>query len=122
MSLHENALRALDHSTTTERSLQVVVFGEAVQNDIDRALDLRRIAVGDVGKDSAFGGFVDEGRVAILSNRAATPAEREASVIGWRTSDRYDAPGRGGVRVLRYIAPLHVIGSGMRCLPHLRPG
>ena len=37
---HQDPLRLLDHGPASERPLQVVVFGEALQRDVDRALQL----------------------------------------------------------------------------------
>jgi len=52
---HQDALRLLDQRPPPERSLQVVVLGEALEGDIDRALQLLGIGVDDVGEDAALG-------------------------------------------------------------------
>ena len=54
VALHENALRPLGHGSPAERSLEVVELGEAAQDDVDRALPIDGIAVGDVGEDAAL--------------------------------------------------------------------
>ena len=53
-SKHENALGALDGGPTAERSLEVVVLREAPQNDVDGALPVGALTVGDVGEDPAW--------------------------------------------------------------------
>ena len=40
---HQDALRLLDHRPASECALQVVVLGEALQGDVDRALQLLRV-------------------------------------------------------------------------------
>ena len=46
-----------------ERSLQVVVLGEPLQRDVDRALQLLRGGVHEVGEDSSFGRLPDISRI-----------------------------------------------------------
>ena len=60
---HEDPFRLLDRCPAPERALQAVVLGEALQGDVDRALQLLRAAVDDVGEDAALGGLVDVGGV-----------------------------------------------------------
>jgi hypothetical protein len=55
MASHQNAFRLLDHGPAPERSLQIVVLGEALQRDVDRALQLFGAGVDDVGEDAALG-------------------------------------------------------------------
>ncbi len=50
---------APDRGAASERSFGVVVFGEAAQHDVDRALPVRHVAVADLGEDVVFGGFFD---------------------------------------------------------------
>jgi hypothetical protein len=69
MSLHQNPLCALDQRPPRERAFEVLERGEAAQHDVDRALQLLRVAVGDVGKNAAFGRLVDEIAVVGLENR-----------------------------------------------------
>ena len=38
VALHQDALGPLGHGATPERALEVVVLGEAAQDDVDRAL------------------------------------------------------------------------------------
>jgi len=59
--VHQDALCLFDHGAASEGSLQAVVFGEALQRDVDRALQLFGGGVDDVGEDAAFGGFADVG-------------------------------------------------------------
>ena len=63
VTCHEDPLRLLDHRPAVERALQVVVFGEAQQRDVDRALQLVGHGVDDVGEDPAVGRLADEGRI-----------------------------------------------------------
>jgi hypothetical protein len=60
---HQDPLCLLDHRSATERSLQVVVLGEALQRDVDRALQLLRGGVDQVSEDAAFGCLADISRV-----------------------------------------------------------
>jgi hypothetical protein len=69
VALHENALGALGLRAAPEGALQVVVFREAAQRDVERALQLLGRAVHDVGEDAALSGFVDERRVVALQHR-----------------------------------------------------
>jgi hypothetical protein len=43
--------------------LEVVVLGEAPQDDVDRALPVLGFRVGDVGEDAALGRLLDEVRI-----------------------------------------------------------
>ena len=56
---HQDPLRLLDRRATPERALQAVVLGEALQGDVDRALQLLRGVLDDVRKHAPLGGFVD---------------------------------------------------------------
>jgi hypothetical protein len=40
-----------------------LVFGEAAQHDVDRALPVLDVAVADLGEDAALGRFFDESGV-----------------------------------------------------------
>jgi hypothetical protein len=60
VALHEYPLCALGDGATPERALQVVVLGEASQDDVDRALSVLSVGVADVGEDAALGGLLDE--------------------------------------------------------------
>src|ERR1051325_8566714 len=53
MAGHQDALCLLDQRATAERALQAVVLGEPLQGDVDRALELFRGGVDDVGEDAA---------------------------------------------------------------------
>jgi hypothetical protein len=48
VTFHQDALCLLDHSTAPERSLKVVIFGEPLQRDLDRALLLLGVGVDDI--------------------------------------------------------------------------
>ena len=63
MSCHQDALGLFDQGAASEGALEAVVFGEALQGDVDRALELFGAAVDDVGEDSSLGGFVHVGGV-----------------------------------------------------------
>jgi hypothetical protein len=63
MALHQDPLRLLDERAPLKCVLQVVVLGEALEGDVDRALELRRVGVDDVGEDSALGCLADVRRL-----------------------------------------------------------
>ena len=46
-----------------ERALKVVVLGEPAKHDVDRALPIVDLGVGDVSKDAALRGLLDEGAI-----------------------------------------------------------
>ena len=56
---HQDALGLLDRGAAPEGALEVVVLGEALQRDVDRALQLLGSAVDDVGEDAALGRLAD---------------------------------------------------------------
>ena len=66
---HQDPLRLLDQGPPAERALQRLVLGEALERDVDRALQLFRRAVDDVGEDAALRGLVDVGRVVGVQDR-----------------------------------------------------
>ena len=58
--LHQDPLRPLRDGPPPERAFQIVVLGEAPQDDIDGALHLLGIMpLGDVGEDAALSGLLD---------------------------------------------------------------
>ncbi len=61
--------RLFDRRAATECSLQALVFGEALQGDVDCALQFVGAAVDDVGEDAALGGFVDVGGIVGVEDR-----------------------------------------------------
>ena len=63
VAFHQNAFGALNQSAASECTFEVVVFGEASQHDVDRALPVLDVGVRDVGKDAALGCLPDELRV-----------------------------------------------------------
>src|SRR5664279_1004179 len=60
VTLHEDALGAFDLRAATERSLELVKFGEAAQDDVDRALPVLDVVIADLGKHATLGRFFDE--------------------------------------------------------------
>ena len=48
VAFHEDALGPLDHGAAAEGAFEVVVVGEPFQGDVDRALELLGVAVGDI--------------------------------------------------------------------------
>src|SRR5690242_1040049 len=69
VAFHEDAFGALDQCAACECAFEVLKLGEAAQDDVEGALQLLGFAVGDVGEDAAFGGFVDEVAVVGLEDR-----------------------------------------------------
>lgn len=61
MAGHQDPLRLLDHRPAAERSLEVLILGEALQRDVDRALQFLGVSVDDIGEDAALGRLVDVG-------------------------------------------------------------
>jgi hypothetical protein len=43
-----------------DRAIEAVKFGDAAQDDVDRALPVLDVVVADVSKDASFGRFFDE--------------------------------------------------------------
>jgi hypothetical protein len=66
---HQDAFGLFDQRAAAECSLQALVLGEALQGDVDRALQLVGGAVDDVGEDAPLGCLVDVGRVAEMKDR-----------------------------------------------------
>jgi hypothetical protein len=60
VAFHQDALGALGGGAAAECALEVVVFGEAAKDDVDRALPVVGVGVVDVREDSAFSCFFDE--------------------------------------------------------------
>src|SRR5215216_398015 len=60
MTFHQDALGALGERAAAERAFEVVVFGEPAQGDVDRALPVVNVNVGDVGEDAPLGRLLDE--------------------------------------------------------------
>ena len=63
MPLHQDALGPFDRGPAAERPLEVVVLREAAQDDVDGALPVLRLGVGDVREDAALRRLLDEFRV-----------------------------------------------------------
>ena len=63
VACHQDPFRLLDHGAAPERPLQVVVLGEALQGDVDRALQLLGVGVDDVGEHAPLRGLVDVGGI-----------------------------------------------------------
>src|SRR5581483_785487 len=49
---HQDAFRLLDQRTAPERPLQALILAEALERDVDRALQFLRGTVDDVGEDA----------------------------------------------------------------------
>jgi hypothetical protein len=63
MPLQQDALGSLRDSAATEGAFQVVVFGEAPEHDVDRALQLLGIsAVDDIGEDPRLAAWLMNAR------------------------------------------------------------
>jgi len=45
MAFHQDPLGPLDQRTATERALQIVIFREPAQHDVDRALPILNIII-----------------------------------------------------------------------------
>ena len=65
---HQDAFRLLDQRPPAEGALEALVLRETLQGDVDRALQLRSVAVHDVGEDAALCRFPDV--FGILANAA----------------------------------------------------
>jgi hypothetical protein len=63
VSGHQDAFRLLDQSSSAECSLELLILGEPLQGDVDRALKLGSISVHDVGEHAALCRFADVRRV-----------------------------------------------------------
>jgi hypothetical protein len=60
MKLHQDALRPLGDGSAAECALEVVVLGEPAEHDVDRALPVVDVGVGEVGADSALRRLLDD--------------------------------------------------------------
>jgi hypothetical protein len=60
VAFHEDAFGSLCGGAAPERPFEVVVFREAAQDDVDRALPVLDVGVVDVGEHAAFGSFLNE--------------------------------------------------------------
>ena len=69
VALHQDALRALDDRPAAERALELVVLGEPAQDDVDRALPVVDVGIGDVREDTPLGRLLDELRIARVDER-----------------------------------------------------
>ena len=63
VAFHENALRPLCDGAAAEGAFEVVVLSEAAQHDVDRALPVLGVGIGDVGEDATLGCLLDEVRI-----------------------------------------------------------
>ena len=66
VAFHQHALGAFDQRAPPERAFEVLVFGEAAQHDVDRALPVLDVGVADMGEDASLGRLFDELRVACV--------------------------------------------------------
>jgi GTP-binding protein LepA len=69
MALHQDPLGALGKGAALERSFEVTVLGEPPEDDLDRALPVLWVAVGDVGEDAAFCRLDHEFRIRFVQKR-----------------------------------------------------
>ena len=69
VALHEDALGALRERPPAKRAFEVVELGEAAQDDVDRALPVLGVGVGDVGEDAALRRLLHEIRVRRVDQR-----------------------------------------------------
>ena len=60
VALHEDALGAFDHRAAAEGAFEVVEVRETAQHDVDRALDLRGLTMGDVRENASLRGLAHE--------------------------------------------------------------
>jgi hypothetical protein len=60
VAFHVDALSALGYGAAPEGAFEIVVFGEAAQHDVDRALPFLGVGVGDVREDAPLGRLLDE--------------------------------------------------------------
>ena len=86
MAGHEDPLRLLDRRAAAESPLQGLVFGEALERDLDRTLQLLGVAVDDVGEDPAFRRFADI-RGILAESRAITGQEASRTISVIRSSE-----------------------------------
>ena len=63
VAFHQDPLGALGEGTAPECALEVVVLGEAAQDDVDRALPVASVGVGDVGEHAPLRRLPDEARI-----------------------------------------------------------
>ena len=63
VALHQDPLGAFDERAATKRALEVVILGEASQDDVDRALPVLDIRIADMREHAALGRLPDEPRI-----------------------------------------------------------
>jgi hypothetical protein len=71
VAFHEDALGPLGDGPVPEGPFQVLVLGEAAQDDVDRALPILGVGVADVGEDASCG-LPGEARAASSSSTSST--------------------------------------------------
>ena len=69
MTLHQDPFGPFDQRPPAERSLKFVIFGEATQDDVDRALPVLNVVIGYVGEHAPFGGLPDESWIRAVQER-----------------------------------------------------
>ena len=69
MAFHQDPLGALRDGSTAEGAFEIVILGEAPQHDVDRALPVLGVGVGDIGEDAALRGLFDEARIGAWMSR-----------------------------------------------------
>ena len=96
VAFHQDALGPLGQRAATERAFEVVVLGEAAQHDVDRALPVLGVGVGDVGEDAALGCLLDELGIRARGSRRSPGRQPPA-----RSSRSGRARGRSFLRARR---------------------
>ena len=114
VALHQDPLGALGLCTAPESALQVVIFGEAAERDVESALKLLGGAVDDVGEHASLGSLVHERGVVALRprSRGTRPRARCARSVRGRGSSscrdrrarRRGAPSRSALLPRRHAS------------------
>jgi hypothetical protein len=63
VAFHQNALGSLGQRAPPKRAPELVIFGEAPQHDVDRALLVLDIRITDIREHATLGRLLDERRV-----------------------------------------------------------
>src|SRR5689334_12301901 len=66
---HQDPLGLLDLRAPPESSLEILILGETLERDVDRALQLIGTAVDDVRKHASLGSLMDIRRVVRMQER-----------------------------------------------------
>ena len=85
MAFHQDALGPLGDRAARECALEIVVLGEAAQDDVDRALPVLALGIGDVGEDAAFGRLPEEARI-VRADVGLSSSRARGIMFLWRCS------------------------------------